>query len=693
MALETQPNGILRFGVFEADLRSGELRKQGVRVKLQDQPFLVLKLLLQHSGELVTREELRLQIWAADTFVDFDNGLNTSINKIREALGDSADNPRFIETLPRHGYRFIAPVTKVNGTTRETVTAGSTPWRPSSRKIIVMAAIAVLVAGIAGGLLWRARQARHLTEKDTIVLGDFANHTGDPVFDGTLREGLSVQLEQSPFLSLVSEEGIHQTLRMMGQPANGRLTPEVTREVCQRTSSTTALDGSIALIGTRYNLVLKATNCPNGNLLASTEEQANDKSHVLDALGKAASEMRRKLGESLSTVQKYNTPIEQATTPSLEALQAYNLGLRAFFAEGDNAAALSFFKRATQLDPNFSMAYWAMAQPYSYLGETALSDESSRKAFELREKLSELEKLRIECDYSPDVVRAMRDCEFGTRIYPRDPVFHWQLGMAENLLGQYEAGLEERLETIRLAPYDALYYRGVVAAYLRLNRVHEAEAVAKEAQRKSADANLASIFYQIAFYQDDTAEMARQVARFADKPGYGDLILALDADSAAYFGALRRAVELSNRAADSAALAGDKEAAAGYCAVSALRQALFGNAAKAKQQATMAAKGPSTWRDARYGTALAFAYARDATRMQALADDLGKRFPGDTIIQFSYLPTLRAKLALLRSNPQQALDVLRVAAPYELGGAVVKSLQLAQSVPCLCARRSLSCCS
>jgi hypothetical protein len=243
-----------------------------------------------------------------DTFVDFDNSLNTAINKLREALGDSADNPRFIETLPRRGYRFIVAVTGVDGTTRGTAPNGSVAAPTHSRKMVVAAAVLVLAAGIAGGLIWRARQARKLTEKDTIVLGDFANSTGDAAFDGTLREGLPVQLEQSPFLSLVSEEGIHQTLRMMGQPTNARLTHEITREVCQRTHSTAALDGSIALIGTRYNLILKAVNCINGDLLASTETQANDKSHVLDALGKVASKMRRKLGESLSTVQKYNTP-------------------------------------------------------------------------------------------------------------------------------------------------------------------------------------------------------------------------------------------------------------------------------------------------------------------------------------------------------------------------------------------------
>jgi len=321
MALETRAPEIVRFGVFEVDLRAGELRKQGKRIRLQEQPLQVLAVLLQRSGEVVTREELRSQIWLQDTFVDFDNSLNTAINKLREALGDSADNPRYIETLPRRGYRFLAPVTS-DGLRKPAPHA-------AARKPVLLGAVSLLllVAATAAGWFWHSRHARVLSEKDTIVVGDFANSTGDAVFDGTLREGPSVQLEQSPFLSLVSEEQIHQTLRMMERPANTRLTLEITREVCQRTSSAAALDGSIALIGSRYNLILKAVNCVNGDLLASTEAQANDKSHVLDALGKAASVMRRKLGESLGTAQKYNTPLEQATTPSLEALQAYNFGL------------------------------------------------------------------------------------------------------------------------------------------------------------------------------------------------------------------------------------------------------------------------------------------------------------------------------------------------------------------------------
>jgi eukaryotic-like serine/threonine-protein kinase len=665
MALEARTPAILRFGVFEVDVRAGELRKQGVRIKLQEQPFHVLSVLLQRPGEVVTREELRSQNWPADTFVDFDNSLNTAINKLREALGDSADNPRFIETLPRRGYRFIAPVTGVDGTTRGTGTTGSAPALTLSRKILVTAAIAVLAAGIAGGLLWRARQARRLTEKDTIVLGDFANSTGDAVFDGTLREGLSVELEQSPFLSLVSEEGIHQTLRMMERPPNARLTPEITREVCQRTSSAAALDGSIALIGTRYTLILKAVNCANGELLASTEAQANDKSHVLDALGKAASEMRRKLGESLSTVQKYNTPLERATTSSLEALQAYSFSQNT----DDDAAALAFLQRATQLDPNFAMAYWAMVGPYQIIGESALSAENSRKAFALRAGVSEREKLHIEVYYYyhiiGDLMKARRSAEVGAQTYPRE-LFCSDLGSLSYALGQYETGLKEHLEALRLAPYDSLAYRFVAFTYLLLNRVEEAEATGKEAHAKGLDSRLAPVLYGIAFYRGDTSEMARQAASATGKADDGELLLAMQADTAAYFGHLRKAREFSRQAADSAGRAGEKETAAGYYAVGALREALFGNADRAGQQAILA-KGRASGRDMDYGLALALAYAGDAGQAQALADDLGKRFPEDTVAQFNYLPTLHAKLAVNRLNPQQALDSLQAAAPYELG--------------------------
>ncbi len=608
MALEVRFRPILRFGVFEVEVRTGELRKQGVRIKMQEQPFHVLTVLLQRPGEVVTREELRSQNWPADTFVDFDNSLNTAINKLREALGDSADSPRFIETLPRRGYRFIAPVTGVDGTTRGTATGTSVPWRPSSRKIVVAAAIAVLAAGIAGGLLWRARQARHLTEKDTIVLGDFANSTGDAVFDGTLREGLSVELEQSPFLNLVSKEEIRETLQMMERPANTRLTPEITREVCQRTSSAAALDGSIALIGTRYNLILKAVNCAKGDLMAGTEAQANDKSHVLDALGKAASEMRRKLGESLSTLQKYNTPLEQATTPSLEALQAYTLGGKS----GDFPTAIPFLQRAIQLDPDFAMAYDQLGGAYQSIGETTMGAENMRRAFELRGRVSQLEKLAIEGDYyrgvTGNMLNAKRSYALGEQIYPREPFFRGGLGLIYMALGQYESALKEHQQVLRLSPYDSVAFRFVAYTYLLLDRVEDAAATAREARAKGLDSALGPTVYLIAFYQNDAPEMARQVAAAAGKTGEEDLLLALNADTAAYFGHLRRARELSRQASNSARRAGENEASATYENVAGLREGLFGNTDKAREQIRVARPLPSEG-DPYYGFALALAYA------------------------------------------------------------------------------------
>jgi eukaryotic-like serine/threonine-protein kinase len=303
MSPDTEPAGILRFGAFEFDARSGELRKKGLRIRLQEQPLQVLSVLLRHPGEVVTREELRSELWSAETFVDFDNGLNTVINKLREALGDSSTSPRFIETEPRRGYRFIAPVARNGQKSDATVP----PVRQTRNwKILTFLSVMVVAGLLVTVVIWRWRHAAHLTEKDFIVLGDFANSTGDEVFDQTLRRGLSVQLEQSPFIKLLSEEQIHQTLLRMGEKTNAQLTPDIAREICQRSNGTVVLNGSIALIGTRYDITLTATDCANANLLASAEAQAKDKSSVLDALGKAASEMRRKLGESLSSVQKYN---------------------------------------------------------------------------------------------------------------------------------------------------------------------------------------------------------------------------------------------------------------------------------------------------------------------------------------------------------------------------------------------------
>jgi Flp pilus assembly protein TadD/predicted Ser/Thr protein kinase len=552
------------------------------------------------------------------------------------------------------------------------VGAGDAPPSGTLNRRWLIAAAAVVIVGLAiGAWLFYAHRAHALTEKDTIILADFTNTTSDVVFDGALRQGLAVQLEQSPFLSLISEQRIQQTLRLMGQPPDVRVTPEIARDLCQRTGSAAVVDGSIAQIGTQYSLILKAVNCSSGESLASTEAQASDKNHVLDALGKAAFEIRSKLGESLSTVQKFDTPVEQATTPSLEALQAYSLGWKTFVGKGDNAAAVPLFQRAIRLDPNFAMAYASLGVDYSNLGETSLAAENTRKAYELRARVSEREKFYIESHYyhyvTGDLEKARQVYELWAQTYPRDFVPPTNLGAIYGNLGQYDKGLAESREAFRLDLGNGLSYTNLVSSYLVLNRLEEARATAEEAQVKKLDSPYLRFYlYQLAFLQNDAAGMAQQVAWSAGKPGAEDVLLAFEADTAAYSGRLGKAREFSRRAVASAERAEEKETAAGYEADGALRQALFGNAAEARERVA-AALVLSTGRDVQYGAALALALAGDVARAQALADDLGKSFPDDIMVQFNYRPTIHAQLALTRNDSSKAIEALQTATPYELG--------------------------
>ena len=523
---------------------------------------------------------------------------------------------------------------------------------------------------IAGGLYYRShQQTNRLTDKDTIVIADFDNKTGDAVFDDTLRQGLTVQLEQSPFLSIVAEQAIQQTLRLMGHPAETKLTPEISREICQRIGSKAVIDGSIAQIGTQYLLTAKAVNCVSGESLASTEAQASDKNHVLDALGKTSSEIRSKLGESLSMVQKFDAPLEQATTSSLEALQAYSLG-RKTLSGSDNSAAAPLFQRAIRLDPNFAMAYASLGAVYHNLGETSLATENTKKAYELREHVSEPEKFYIESHYYQSVTgnleKARQVCELWARTYPRVAVPHNLLGGFYEYLGQYDKALEQHREDLRLM-MSGMGYAVLVYEYIELNRLEEARFTAKEAQAKNLDSpDLRLDLYALAFLQNDKEGMTKQVDWAAGKPGIEDILLSFEANTAAYSGRLRKAREFSRWAVDSAERAEEKEVAASHEADAAVREALFGNATEARQRAA-GVLALSTGRDVEYAAALALALAGDVGRARTLADDLAKRFPEDTFVWFGYLPTIHAQLALDRNDASKATEALQAAAPYELG--------------------------
>src|SRR3984957_15966226 len=480
------------FDAFELDTASGELRKAGILLRLQPQPFRVLLLLIERAGQVVTREEIQRCLWTDSTFVDFDHGINFSVNQIRGALVDNAENPRYVETIPRRGYRFI-------GTVACPKPAPKSAW---SRWASVIGA-SVVVVGLAAGCLWwlNGRKAHALSPTDTVVLTDFVNTTGDDVFDGTLREGLAVQLQQSPFLSLISDERIHQTLHLMGRPAGAKLTPEIARELCVRTGSAAFLEGSITQVGTRYDVILKAANCSNGESLASTEAQASDKSHVLNALGKASSELRKKLGESLSTVKKFDMPLEEAATPSLEALQAYSLGIKALGGEVDSVAAAALFQRAIKLDPGFADAYVMLGHCYSNLGESSLASENIRKAFELLNRMSGPEKFHIEGDYellvTGNLGKAQRAFEVAAQTYPRDWFPPLALGNIDQELGDYERSLEKFRRSFR---FDAngLTYAGLAGTYVLLDRLGEARATAEKAGSNSVD-YFHNIYYMLAF--------------------------------------------------------------------------------------------------------------------------------------------------------------------------------------------------
>jgi eukaryotic-like serine/threonine-protein kinase len=533
-------------------------------------------------------------------------------------------------------------------------------------KLIALAVAMIMALSVAGVLYIRG--APKLTDKDTIVLADFTNTTGDSVFDGTLRQGLSVQLEQSPFLSIVSDQQVQQTLQMMGQKPDAKLTPEIARELCQRTASAAVLDGSIAQIGTPYLLTVKAVNCSSGQTLASTEAQASDKNHVLDALGKAASDMRSKLGESLSTVQKFDTPLEQATTPSLEALKAFSSGSRAT----SPPIAISFYKRAVELDPNFAPAYAWLGVWYTSIGEPGTAAGYTRKAYELRGHASEPEKYFVSAIYYKEVPgnleKAEQTCKLWMQAYPRSEMPHIYLsGGIYPAMGRYDGVISEAREAIRLKPDYPVPYVFLMDGYIALNRFEEANATYRQAlERKLYHHYYPAALYHLAFLQNDAAGMREQVTRSAGQPGAEDTLLSYEANTAAYYGRLRESEELTRRAIELAERAEEKEVSAGFSATSGLREALFGNAGEARRRASLAV-ARSSGVDVEYASALALAYAGDAGRALRLTEELNKRFPEATTVQFNYLPTVRAKLALNRGNPSEALEMLRSALPYELG--------------------------
>jgi tetratricopeptide (TPR) repeat protein len=540
-------------------------------------------------------------------------------------------------------------------------------------KVIVPGAVILVAAVIGGTLYFRSRPSTiRLTDKDTIVLSDFDNKTGDAVFDDTLKQGLSVQLEQSPFLDMLSERRVNETLKLMGRSADDRLTANVTREVCERTDSKAMLTGSIAGLGSQYVIGLKAVDCNTGDVLAEAQEQAAGKEAVLKALDNAAVSLRSKLGESLSSLEKYATPLEEATTPSLEALKAYSVGHKIASTKG-YTAALPFYKRAVELDPSFAVAYSYLGLAYFVLNEAGRGAENIRKAYDLREKVSERERFTIEGRHyafvTGELEKAAQSEELWQQTYPRDAFPHRALGFISADLGNWEKASEEFREALRLEPNLADNYLNLGIAYTALNRLDEAEAVYKQVEeRKLEQEFLVQSRYWLAFLKGDTAQMAQLVSAALGKPGAEDLLLATQADTEGWYGKLKNAHELTRRAMDSAQHNDAKETAAGYQAEAALREVESGNREQARAEATAAVKlAPN--RDVRAMAALALARAGDTAGAEKLAAELDKTFPLGTLVQRYWLPTIRAGVALERKDPNRAIELLKVASTIEFSSA------------------------
>jgi serine/threonine protein kinase/Tfp pilus assembly protein PilF len=530
----------------------------------------------------------------------------------------------------------------------------------------------IVVIGLAvGGWLFFSRKAHALTEKDTIVLADFANTTGDEVFDDTLKQALAVDLGQSPFLNILSEEKIRQTLREMTRPPGERLTRDLAREVCQRAGSKAYLAGSIAALGTQYVIGLEALNCVSGDVLAREQVTAAGKEQVLPALGQAAAKLRNEVGESLSSVQKFDVPLEQATTNSLEALKAYTLSREAMREKGD-VEALPFIKRAIELDPNFAVAYAVLGVDYSNLNQPSLAADYLKKAFDLRDRVTEREKFRITAVYyaivTGELEKSNQTGELWIQAYPRDSVAYTFLGSNHMILGQYEKAATETREALRLNPNFGVGYGNLGQIYLALNRFDEARTTTEEALgRKLEGIPLHVNLYALAFFQWNVAGMKQQADWAIGKPGAEDLMLSLESDTEAWSGRLGKARELSGQAVASARRTDEKEPAALWQANAAIREVLSGNADAARQNAAAAVALAPGSHDAEAQAALAYALAGDAAHAQSLADDLAKRFPQDTVVQSVWLPTIRALIELSRKNPARSIELLQAAAPYELG--------------------------
>ncbi len=698
------------FEKFELDDSGFCLFHEGRRVPLEPRALRVLLLFVQNPGKLLQKDFILESVWKA-TFVE-ESTLTRAITILRKQLGDDSRAPTYIETVPTLGYRFIAKVEtlsaaepgethpdakpSVNQTLEPlphplTLEADQDRFPPFAKVNEVLTPnplsrkhegrsvkwrnwylLAVLLPVAGGAELWiHFHHQPILEEKKAVVLSDFENSTGDAVFDGTLREGLTVQLEQSPVLSLISEPRIRNTLRMMSRNPETRLTPVLAREICQRTDSAAMLDGSIASLGSQYVITLHATNCNTGEVLYTEQVQAARKEDVLHALSTVASNLRSRLGESISSIRSLDTPLDEATTSSLDALKAFSESARVENESG-SAAAIQLAQRAVELDPKFAAAWAILGRLYGDLGQEKSSAESTAKAYEFRDHASDHERFFIVASYEMQVTgnleKAEQTCETWAQVYPNDAgSYGFRAGLILRVFGQYDKAIENAEHLVGIHPDFAMAYHFVALNDIALGRYKDAQRIGERASARNFKIPYYALDqFRLASLTGDEAAMQRVVTMAAKMPGSEDMIAGQQASSFASHGQLEKARAVSAGAITFMVQSGRREAAARAESGSALREAFLGNRDQAKRLA-LAALSLSKGRDAQYGAAFAFALSGDSIKAEALASDLEKRFPEDTSVRFHYVPTLRALVALDRHDATKAIELLQANIPYELG--------------------------
>ncbi len=689
----------VRLGEFELDLTTAELRNGDKTVLLTEKPFRVLLALIEHDGELITREDLQKRLWPDDTVVDFEHGINTATSNLRRALRDSAKQPKYIETVGRRGYRLTVPVEQLPVAGGQLPKAAAPPSSPAAGERVGMelryqsaaemqadleslrgskrslrlrwrwiaAAAALVIVLTCAWLYWRSRGRTKLTADDTIVRADFTNSTGDPIFDSGLNIGLRVELEQTPFLNVLTPNKVRGALQQINLPENERLTPEVARKVCLHTNSRALVSGSIADAGNQYAIELRAINCETGETLVRTRMEAQDRNQVVKTLGNTGNELRRKLGEPKASLEKFNKPLDIALTPSPEALNAYASGLDRLREKGDREA-IPFLQQAVQLDAGFAMAYQQLAGCYWNLFYVARATENARKSYELRDRVTQRQRFVIEQTYYgvgtgelEKAVQAIRDLQ---QTYPRTAT---DLAFYLRLLGQFPAAAVAAQGAIRLAPGNYQPYANLSAANLAMNRFDDARSALELAKKRGIDApRLRLNRYWLACIEGDTAMMDQQLVWARNNESDAYLVLDAEGDSYAYHGQLTKA-RRSLRNLLAFAEQGKVGAVRQFPSSTAVWwEGLAGNVRRTQQAATgslSAAANPSV----KAQTAISLAVAGRTAQAGIIADQLNGAFPLDTMMQSYSIPTIRAA-AVMDEDPARAIALLEPVKPYELGG-------------------------